>query len=159
MSPNAPPPGQEAQASPLNTYSDPYRAYNFKLEIQGATEAHFTEVSGMEARITPIAYREGGNSQVVHYVPGYTEYGAITLRYGLTRSRELWDWFLSGVKGKVERRNISIVLLDSDGTTPVVRWNLLNAWATHWRGAMLNSIDQEIAIESLTLVCETLERA
>ena len=157
MSPNTAGQGNAPQSA-LNTYVDPFRGYNFKLEIQGITEAHFTEVGGMEVKVNPIAYREGGNSQVVHHVPGYTEYGAITLRYGLTKSKELWDWFMSGVKGKVQRRNISIVLLDSDGTTEVIRWNLVNAWASHWRGAMLNALDQEIAIESLTLVCETIER-
>jgi phage tail-like protein len=140
-------------------YADPYRAYNFKLEIQGITEAHFTEVSGMEAKVTPISYREAGNSQVVHYVPGRTEYSAITLRYGVTKSRELWDWFTTGVKGKIQRKNISIVLLDSDGTTEVMRWNLVNSWASQWRGAMLDARGQEVAIESLTLVYETLERA
>lgn len=144
---------------PLSSYVDPYRAFNFKLEIQGVTEAHFTEVGNMDVKVGAIAYREGGNNQVVHYVPGQTEYGAVTLRYGLTRSSELWDWFMSGVKGKVQRKNCSIIVLDSDGSTEVMRWNLINAWASQWRGAVLNALDQEVAVESLTLVCETLERA
>jgi phage tail-like protein len=145
--------------SPINSYVDPYRAYNFKLEIQGVTEGHFTEVSDMDVKVMAIPYREGGNSQVVHYVPGQTEYGAITLRYGLTRSTELWDWFLTGVKGSVQRKNCSIILLDQDGTTEVLRWNLINAWAAEWRGARLSALDQEIAVESLSLVFETFERA
>ena len=147
------------ESKALSAYSDPYRAYNFKLEIQGVTEAHFTEVSDMQAQVKAIAYREGGNSQVVHYVPGQTEYGAVTLSYGLTRSRELWDWFMTGVKGKVQRKNCSIILLDADGTTEVTRWNLINTWASQWRGAMLNALDQEVAIESLTLVYESFDRA
>ncbi|HEX8734287.1 MAG TPA: phage tail protein [Pyrinomonadaceae bacterium] len=146
-------------ATPANAYVDPYRAYNFKLEIMGITEAHFTEVSNMEVKVTPIAYREAGDSQVVHYVPGQTEYGAITLRYGLTSSRQLWDWFMTGVKGNVQRKNCSIIVLAADGKTEVLRWNLINAWAAQWRGAILNALDQEVAIESLTLVCETFERA
>lgn len=142
-----------------SVYIDPFRAFNFKLEIAGVTEGHFTEVSGLEAQVTPISYREAGNSQVVHYVPGRTEYGAIVFRYGLTRSRELYDWFLTGVKGKVLRQNISVVLVDADGTTEVMRWNLENAWVTQWRGAVLDALSQEVAIESVTLVCETLYRA
>lgn len=150
---------QAAQPAAASAYVDPYRGFNFKMEIQGVTEGHFTEVSGLEAQVTPISYREAGNSQVVHYVPGRTEYGAIVLRYGLTKSRELYDWFMSGVKGKVQRKNISVVLLDADGTTEVTRWNLVNAWVTQWRGALLDAQSQEVAIESLTLVCETLDRA
>lgn len=139
-------------------YIDPYRAFNFKMEIQGVTEGHFTEVAGLGAKVTPISYREGGNSQVVHNVPGRTEYSEITLRYGVTRSRELFDWFMSGVKGKVLRKNISIVLVDSDGATEVTRWNLVSAWATEWRGSMLDALSQEVAIESVTLVCESIDR-
>lgn len=149
-------PEQQAQAS--SGYRDPYRAFNFKLEIQGVTEGHFTEVSGLGAKVTPISYREGGNSQVVHYVPGYVDYSAITLRYGVTQSKELFEWFKTGVRGQVLRKNLSIVLLDGDGTTEVMRWNLLNAWATEWSGSLLNANSQEVAIESLTLVCESLDR-
>ena len=137
---------------------DPYRAYNFKLEIQGVVEGHFTECDGLSVKVHSLAYREGGASQVTRRLPGPVEYSDVTLRYGLTASRELWDWFMKGVSGKVERKNISIVLLDADGTTPVMQWNLIASWPTHWRGSMLNALDQEVAIESLTLVCETIQR-
>ena len=140
-------------------YVDPYAAYNFKLEIQGVTEGHFTECSSMEVKVDPISYREAGQSQVVHYVPGRVEYGSVTLRYGLTSSRELWDWFSTVVKGKVERKNLSVVLLAGDGATEVTRWNLVNAWPSQWRSAPLDALAREVAIESLTLVFETLDRA
>jgi phage tail-like protein len=113
----------------------------------------------MGVKVHSLAYREGGASQVVHRLPGPVEYGDITLRYGLTASRELWEWFMSAVKGTVLRKNASIVMLGSDGVTEVVRWNLLNAWISEWRGAKLDALGQEVAIETLTLVFETLERA
>ena len=137
---------------------DPYRGYNFKLEIQGVTEGHFAECSGLDVKVHAISYREGGNSQVVRRLPGPVEYGDITLRYGLTDSRELWDWFTTSVRGKVDRRNVSVVMLDSDGVTEVVRWNLISAWLSEWRGAPLNALEKEVAIETMTLVYETLER-
>ena len=137
---------------------DPYRSYNFKLEIQGVTEGHFTECSGMGIRVKSLAYREGGASQVVRRLPGPVDYGDITLRYGLTASRELWDWFLSAVKGTVQRKNVSIVMLGSDSVTEVLRWNLVNAWISEWRGTTLDAMCQEVAIETLTLVFETLDR-
>lgn len=139
--------------------SDPYRAYEFKLLIDGVTEGHFTECSGLGVKVDAIRYREGGNSQVVRRIPGQVEYADVTLRYGLTSSSELWDWFLTSVRGEVERKNVSIVMLDADGVTEVLRWNLLNAWPAEWRGAMLDALSHEVAIESLTLVFDTLERA
>src|SRR5689334_15857441 len=100
---------------------DPFRAYNFKLEIQGVTEGHFTECSGLGVKVHAISYREGGNNQVVHRLPGPIEYSDVTLRYGLTSSRDLWEWLLSAVKGRVDRRNVSIVLMDNDGVAEVAR--------------------------------------
>ena len=139
--------------------SDPYRAYEFKLLIDGVTEGHFTECSGLGVKVDAIRYREGGNSQVVRRIPGQIEYADVTLRYGLTSSTELWDWFLTSVRGEVERKNVSIVMLDADGVTEVLRWNLFSAWPAEWRGAMLDALSHEVAIESLTLVFDSLERA
>jgi phage tail-like protein len=138
---------------------DPYRAYAFKLEIQGVTQAHFTECNGLGIKVHPIRYREGGTApQVVRVLPGPVEYADIVLRYGLTASHELWDWFMAAVRGQVERKNVSILLLDSDGVTEVMRWNLINAWPAEWQGTILNAMAREVAIESLTLVYESLER-
>lgn len=137
---------------------DPYRAYNFKLEIQGVTEGHFTECTGLGVKVDNIKYREGGVSQVVRRLPGRVEYADVTLKYGLTSSSELWSWFLTSVNGRVERRNVSIIVLDADGVSEALRWNLMNSWPSEWQGAPLDALSQEAAIESLTLVFEGLER-
>lgn len=140
------------------TRQDPYRAYNFKLQIQGVTEGHFTECSGLNARVQSISYREAGTN-VVHKLPGPVEYGDVTLRFGLTRSKDLWNWFMNVAKGKLERKNVSIVMLDNDGVTDAFQWNLTDAWPSGWEGASLNALGQEAAIESLTLTFESLDRA
>lgn len=140
------------------TFAEPYRAYNFKLDINGVTEGHFTECTGLEVHVEPIRYREGGTTQVVHCLPGQVTYGDVTLRYGLTASTELWQWLMSAVHGRVERRNPSILMLDSAGSEEVMRWDLINAWPSYWRGAPLDALSREAAIETLRLCCETLQR-
>lgn len=137
---------------------DPYRLYNFKLEINGITEGHFTECSGLDIKIETITYREAGSKSGLRHIPGPVDYGSITLKYGVTHSRELWDWLMKCAEGKVERRNVSIVLLDSAGTSEVMRWNLSGAWPSEWHGASLGAQDKGIAIESLVLVFDTLVR-
>lgn len=139
--------------------SDPYRNYNFKLDISGVTEGHFTECSGLSVRVEAIPYREAGSKQIVRHIPGPVEYAAVTLRYGVTSSRELWDWLQVTVQGEVERKNVSIILLDSQGNDETMRWNLMDAWPSEWQGAALNAGDRSLAIESLTLVFDALERA
>lgn len=138
---------------------DIYRAYNFKLDFQGEAAAYFTEVVGMGVSVETIEYRAGGDALGVRKLPGRVSVEPITLRYGLTRSMYLWNWLTTAVQGKVERRDVSIILLANDGVTEVTRWNLGNTWVSALRGAMLNATNQEVAIESVTLQAETLERA
>jgi phage tail-like protein len=138
---------------------DPYRNFNFKLEIQGVVEGHFTACTGLGARIQPIRYREGGMNQVVRAIPGQVEYAEVSLSYGLTRSSDLWDWFNKGVQGVVERRNISIIVLDPNGTDEGMRWNLINAWPSEWSGVPLDALGREIAIEQVKLVFDSMNRA
>jgi phage tail-like protein len=158
MAEAAPAPAAAPSGAQPGTLVDPYRAYNFKLEIQGVTEGHFTECTGLAIKVDDIKYREGGINQVVRRLPGRVEYGDVTLRYGLTASADLWNWLMSTVQGKVQRRNVSVVMLDADGSTEALRWNLVNAWPSEWRGAQLDALGRQAAIEALTLVFETLER-
>jgi phage tail-like protein len=152
--------GAGAGAGQTGSWTDPYRAYNFKLRIQGIDEnvGHFAQCSGLSVKVQRILYREAGMNQVVHQLPGQVEHEPVILRYGLTKDRVLFDWFMTAVKGKVDRRSVSIVMLDPDGVTEALQWNLINAWLSEWRGAPLAALEREAAIESVTLVYETLER-
>jgi phage tail-like protein len=154
----APTPAAGAQPA-AGVWQDPYRAYQFKVMIQGVAAGHFTECSGLGATVEPIAFREAGNNQVEHRIPGQVRYQPVTLKYGLTSSHELFDWFMTAVHGNPTRKNVSILLLDSSGATEVMRWNLISAWISSWRGAVLDALTQEIAIESVTIVFESLQRA
>jgi phage tail-like protein len=151
-------PKTESGAAP-GSFTDPYRAYGFKLMVTGMVEAHFTQCSGLGVRVDSISYAEGGSSKVYH-VPGRTRNDPVTLYYGLTQSHEIWDWVNSISKGTVPvpRKNIQILLLDSDGVTEKVRWTLYNAWPRAWRGARLDALLSEVAIESVEFVYETVDR-
>ncbi len=67
--------------------------------------------------------------------------------------------FKPAVRGQVKRKNVSIILVGTDGSKEVTRWNLTNAWVSEWRGAKLDAMGQEAAIERVTIVPETLEHA
>jgi phage tail-like protein len=137
---------------------DPYRNYLFKLEIRGVTEGHFTACSGLAVRVRPIRYREGGTGQVVRALPGAADYHDVTLAYGVTRSRDLFNWLLRTVAGDIERRNVSIILLEQNGADEAFRWNLLRSWPSQWRGSPLDALGNNVALEELTLSYESLER-
>jgi phage tail-like protein len=144
-------------AQPGN-WVDPYRAYTFNLLIQNVAAGHFTEVNGLGVRIEQISYREAGLNSTVRAVPGRVSYSAVTLRYGLTSSRDLWNWLMEAVEGRVRRTQVSIAMLDPTGSQEVMRWNLVNAWPKEWLGAPLVAVGNELAIETLTLAHEGVRR-
>ena len=138
---------------------DPYRNFNFVVEIDGIKQAGFSDCSGFGASTDPIEYREGGDNTTVRKMPGVTKYTNITLKWGITDSRELYDWYRDVVKGKVVRKTGSIVLYDVDGITEKVRWNFVNAWPTKWDGPDFTAKGNDIAIETLEIAHEGIERA
>ncbi len=141
---------------------DPYRTFNFKVIMGQSSQiaAHFHAVSGLTVSVPAIKVREGGN-RVTMPIPGYPEYGSVQLKWGVTTSHDLYDWFMLVVAGKRSqevRRNVSILMLENDGTTEAMRWNLVDAWPTQWDGPPLDASAQTFAFETLTLVYSTLNR-
>ena len=62
------------------------------------------------------------------------------------------------MNGQIQRKNGSILVLDDTGAEKV-RWNFFNAWPTKWDGSALTAKGNDVAIESLIVSCERLERA
>jgi len=137
---------------------DPYRNFNFLVELEGIAQASFTECSGLEATTEVIETREGGDNTTVRKLPGKTTYSDITLKWGLTDSDELWRWRKQIIDGAVVRKNGSIVVYDLANRREVVRWNFERAWPTKWDGPALNASGKEIAIETLVLAHEGIKR-
>lgn len=137
---------------------DPYRNFNFLVEIDGITQAGFTDCSGFGSSTDPIEYREGGENTTARKLPGLTKHNNISLKWGMTDSRELYDWYRDVVTGKVQRKNGSIIVLDLDGKERV-RWNFFNAWPTKWDGPAFTAKGNDIAVETLELAHEGIERA
>ncbi|WP_329311146.1 phage tail protein [Streptomyces sp. NBC_01262] len=136
---------------------DPYFGYNFSVELDGITRAGFRECSGLESSQNAAEYREGTDANLApRKIPGLNTYGDITLSRGLTNDSKLWEWRQKVMKGTVERHNVSITLLDQQGS-PRVTWNLFECWPKSWSGPTLNATSDEIAVEQLTLACERIE--
>lgn len=138
--------------------ADPYRNFNFLVEIDGITQASFLECNGLDATVEVIETRQGGDNTTVYKLPGKTSYGNITLKWGSTSSTELMAWHQDLIEGTVTRQNGSVVLYDLNNQTEVARWNFFNAWPTKWEGPALNAKGNEISIETLVLAVERVTR-
>lgn len=135
---------------------DPYRSFNFLVELEGIAQASFTDCSGLASTTEIIETREGGDNTTMRKLPGKTSFGDITLKWGLTNSSELWDWRQQIVDGIVVRKNGSIVVRHNN--VEVVRWNFVNAWPTKWEGPTFSGKANDIAIDTLVLANEGVTR-
>jgi phage tail-like protein len=136
---------------------DPYRGFNFLVEIDGITQAGFQECSGLDSQTAVVEYRQGDYGPQPRKLAGLNSFTAITLKRGITDSDELWQWRLTAVTGKVERKNGSVVLLDEAGTEKI-RWNFSEAWPSKWTGPAFNSTGNNVAIETLEITHEEISR-
>src|SRR5258708_5516872 len=96
------------------TRVDPYRSFNFRIEIDNTNVASFSEVSGLTAEGDAVDYREGKDAlNSLRKLPGLRKFGTITLKRGYTKDSVLWDWYAQVLAGDPKaRRSGSIVLRD-----------------------------------------------
>ena len=95
------------------TRNDPYRAYNFRVEIDNTSVAGFRECAGLSLTTDAVDYREGTDRPLsVRKLTGLRKFTNITLKRGYTANRDLWNWYRNVLNGVPDRRNGAIVLQD-----------------------------------------------
>jgi phage tail-like protein len=136
--------------------NDPYRSYNFVLEIDKVARGAFSEVGGLSAEGDAVDYREGSDLQSnVRKLTGLRKYTNITLKRGYTADKSLWQWYMNIVNGMPDRRNVTIVLMN-EAREPVLRWNAEAAWINKIEGPSMKASGNEVAMVSVELVHEGL---
>jgi phage tail-like protein len=149
---------------------DPIPAYLFYVSISGLIIGLFTACDGIGASRSVEELQEGGMNDQVHTLPGPVKAGRVTLKRGLSVSRELWDWFTSGLYDfEVKRVNMSIIQgapgmnalgavgLMEGGTGIAKVWDLDGAYPVKWSLSGLDvSSTSQVAIESIEIACKTI---
>ena len=131
--------------------NDPFRGYNFAVEIEGVVAAGFSEVSGLQMELEVQEYREGGVNAYIHKRAGPAKYSSnLVLKRGLTDVRTLWQWYWDVAQGTIDRKNVSILFLDEAGEEKL-RWNFERAYPVKWVGPDLKAMSNEVAVESVEL--------
>ena len=139
---------------------NPYSAFNFIVEINGAPIAAFQEVTGLDSENTPIEYREGADRiNSVRKLTGLEKQSNVTLKRGIGGNLELWNWRKEVRDGGTvfpPVRDVVIQLQDEKHDN-VYKWKLTNAWCTKLSGPQLNAKANEIAIETMELACDRID--
>jgi phage tail-like protein len=167
-----------APAAP-NARINPYAAFNFVVKDDKNTVlGGFMEVSGLDIENAIIEYREGNDQNpdgkakntgaFVRKLPGLERYPNVTFRRGITGDLKLWNNLRKPVRdaknpGSPEfattlnptSPNLQVTLQD-EAHKDVQTWTLQNAWVSKLSGPSLNAKGNEIAIESIEVVCDRI---
>lgn len=136
---------------------DPFRGYNYRIEIDGTSVAGFSEAGGLTFDVDSVDYREGTDIPLhVRKLTGLRKFGNITLKRGLTADRQLWDWYKNVLNGIPDRRGGAIVLQDEQHAD-VLRWEFEGGWICKWEGPSMNATGNDVAVESIEICVERVE--
>jgi phage tail-like protein len=136
---------------------DPYRTFNFRVEIDNSPVASFSEVSGLAAEGDSVDYREGKDqANSVRKLVGLRKYGVITLKRGYTKDSTLWDMYTLTATGSPNARRNGTIVLRDETQTDVLFFHFTNAFVNKIEGMKGTASANEVAIESAELVIETL---
>ena len=136
---------------------DPFRGFNFRLEVDNI-KAGFSDVSGLTSDGDVAEYREGNEGALyVRKLTGLRKFSNLTLKRGITANMDLWTWRQRTLDGFTDRRDGAVVLMDEE-QKDVARWEFTGGWIHKIDGPTLNAKGNEVAVESVEIVIESLRR-
>lgn len=145
------------------TVTPPFTGFNFAVEIavpgvaQRICHAAFSDCDGLEMTMDVKTLREGGNNGRQIRLAGPLSFGLVTLKRGMTRSFDLWNWMARALAEPSLRADAEIVLLAADGRAVHARFVLSRCLPAKLKAPTLNARDGGVAIEELQLAYEALE--
>lgn len=150
----------------MPTSLDPVHVFRFRVAFrpvgggddQALVQGAFSEVTGLEATMEPVAVSEGGRNWGQAQLPGRTTFSTVILRRGISPTRHLWQWFqhVNRHQGAyAHRMDVTITLEDAAGTA-LISWKLGRALPVKLKVPDLAAAGQELGIEELHLVFDDL---
>ncbi|MEU1311505.1 phage tail protein [Streptomyces cinnamoneus] len=139
---------------------DPIRADVFAVDLGKFRVATYQSVEGLQfgQDATDVQSATAAGQLLTRQLPGTRQLPDVTFSRPMDAS-EVWiDWVTRTAAQQgvdPERANISISALDGK-KAPLMRINLLNAWASSWEGPELQAGNTTPAIEKITIVYEDM---
>jgi phage tail-like protein len=121
----------------------------FMVSIQGVTIGIFTNCSGLRVEVEVFEYAEGGVNESLHHLPGRLRYPHLVLSRGLTDEKALLDWFSKSCR-EAERKEITVTL-EQAGGSGTRSWTFADAYPVSWTGPELDTHNNAIGGETLTI--------
>jgi phage tail-like protein len=140
----------------------PLPVYNYRVDI-GLDSVGFSEVSGLSIGYNTSTYKEsptasGSPGPRKFYMPSQPNPITLTLKKGIVRKVSipaLYGWIQGVQINQVEKKDISISLLDENGQ-PVIRWKVSNAFPTKLDVPTFTAESNDAAVESMELMADSI---
>jgi phage tail-like protein len=129
----------------------PLPKFHFLVDWGGSKIA-FTEVSGLNKEMDLLEHRVGSSPDFFKKVmPGMQKVGLITLKRGVFQGdNEFYIWYDTVAMNTVERRNLTISLLNEDHV-PVVVWKVRECFVKSLKCTDMKSEANEVAIDTVEI--------
>lgn len=155
-------PNLAAEQAKRNAKEYPILAFYYSVQIEDPSnpssemsKVSFTEVSGLTQEWQTVDYRDGmDKSTIPRKILGMGKYSNLVLKRGIFLSNtQFYEWVSKRSYNDIERRNVTIKLLNSDGQ-PIITWAINRAIPIKIDGPTLKSDANEVAVESIELAHE-----
>src|SRR3954470_3373782 len=134
-----------------------FNNYYFQLELPGLDQAigTFSQCRGLELRFDVYQYREGGNNDFVHQLPGPVQYPNLVLTGVVTDQDALFKWFWA-THTQADRKEITVTLKSRDKSRS---WTFADAFPVRWSGPQLEAGGSQLGTETLEIAHSGLKLA
>lgn len=136
---------------------DPLLAFRFEVRFTGLPPGGFAECTGLGLETEVAEYAEGGLNDRMHKFVTRTRQVPLVLRKGVV-DRMLWDWFAEVARGRARFRDASVIIRDESGTRTAAEWYVTRAFPSRYTGPDLSAAQSSVAVESVELTHNGLER-
>src|ERR1043166_3519409 len=143
--------------------TDPIRNFRYRLQIDGITQAGFSEVHIAESTTDVVEYREGTDPPHMRKLTGLTKFCNVSLKWGVTVGQDsalrMFQWHQDITNGfiKDNRKSVTVFVQDESGKD-VARFLICDAWPVKYNVTDLQAKGNEVLIEVLELANEGIER-
>ena len=108
-------------------------------------------MTGLAFETEVETFREGGVNDAEHQLTGAAKFPSkIVLKRGLADDY-LWDWYQQVASGDVQRKDVTVKLLDYKGQKKC-EWSFKDACPIKWTGPELKAQTSSVAFEAVELV-------
>jgi phage tail-like protein len=135
-------------------------AARFSITIDGYEIASFSELQGITTSVEVVDYLSSSDKDLIlKKLPGKRNPPTVVLKRGKNNSMELWGWHEAVLFGNMmqARKSCSLVMYNVEGK-PVARYHLEHAWPSKIEIGSLKAGASEVLMESVTIVCEHIQR-